>query len=566
MFEGCKKWTLTNENSIILAIIVFAGALRGYNLFHGEGFHPDERGIQMITSNLSWQNLNAQNFHYGSFAYYLCWFTSKLLSIFWSNADSYDFRFELGRCFAVLFGCLAVGGIYVLARLISFDFRIPFLAAFFLATNVFHLQLSRFYTVDILLTTISIVSLYCCCRLVDNPQFNKFFAISFGLAFANKIAALTLLIPYSITLLLLLFRKSVTKGLKLATRRVLELIVISGLTVLIVEPFMFLDFDKFVADNRTQIDMVKGSWVPPYTLQYVDTVPYLYHLKQMFFYTVGLPLAPLALIGLFLVVLDLRNNLNYKHLVILSWFFAVFLSIAGMQVKFPRYLLSLYPLICFFGGCGLVALVEKLKFSQFLPPLLMTSVLAVVSLQAISWDGIYSTPHVYETASEWIYKNIPVNSKLAEMHWDDRLPLELLGHQAFSYRYLEIPIYENETPGRIDNILNMLSSADYLVFPSGRPYGAFPHAADQYPLTMSFFRELFAGQLGYQLVAKFKVGPSLSFLHFNDELADESFSLYDHPKVTIFKNEKRLSLSELNQIIQKSGSVTDQDWKMFMLH
>ncbi len=46
---------------------------------------------------------------------------------------------------------------------------------------------------------------------------------------------------------------------------------------------------------------------------------------------------------------------------------------------------------------------------------------------------------------------------------------------------------------------------------------------------------MFAGQLGYDLVATFEVYPTLGPIVINDQAAEEAFTFYDHPKVLIFQ-------------------------------
>ncbi len=45
----------------------------------------------------------------------------------------------------------------------------------------------------------------------------------------------------------------------------------------------------------------------------------------------------------------------------------------------------------------------------------------------------------------------------------------------------------------------------------------------------------FEGQLGFELVETFTSYPSLGNWEFNDQFAEEAFSVYDHPKVMIFR-------------------------------
>ena len=66
-------------------------------------------------------------------------------------------------------------------------------------------------------------------------------------------------------------------------------------------------------------------------------------------------------------------------------------------------------------------------------------------------------------------------------------------------------------------------------------------------MTSQYYRQLFAGELGYELVADFSAYPQLGNWVLRDDHADESFSVYDHPHAFVFRNTGRLSKDELVQ-------------------
>ena len=59
-------------------------------------------------------------------------------------------------------------------------------------------------------------------------------------------------------------------------------------------------------------------------------------------------------------------------------------------------------------------------------------------------------------------------------------------------------------------------------------------------MASQYYRMLFAGDLGYRPVAEFTAYPRLGGLVIRDDNADESFSVYDHPRVLVFENVDRL--------------------------
>jgi hypothetical protein len=141
-------WLFSRRTDIIilLAIIAVGVGLRLTGLNHALGTHPDERHIVQVTSTLQANKMNPKSFAYGSFSFYAAWGFAQLLKPFWKEATSYDGLFITGRTFCILMGGLAIALSYYLSILLYRRSVVGLIAAFFLAFNVFHLQLSRFFT------------------------------------------------------------------------------------------------------------------------------------------------------------------------------------------------------------------------------------------------------------------------------------------------------------------------------------------------------------------------------------------------------------------------------------
>ena len=52
---------------------------------------------------------------------------------------------------------------------------------------------------------------------------------------------------------------------------------------------------------------------------------------------------------------------------------------------------------------------------------------------------------------------------------------------------------------------------------------------------MSTDRDLFAGRLGFRLMRGFEVSPSLFGVPIDDDAAEMTFALFDHPDVFVFE-------------------------------
>ncbi|MFH1560955.1 MAG: hypothetical protein ABID04_00005, partial [Patescibacteria group bacterium] len=85
-------------------------------------------------------------------------------------------------------------------------------------------------------------------------------------------------------------------------------------------------------------------------------------------------------------------------------------------------------------------------------------------------------------------------------------------------------------------------------------YGSIPKVDSRYPIAKNYYELLFSGSLGFSRVAQFSSYPCF-FLPMvikfclKDDFADETFTVYDHPKVIIFENRAKFSKERIYEII-----------------
>ena len=105
----------------------------------------------------------------------------------------------------------------------------------------------------------------------------------------------------------------------------------------------------------------------------------------------------------------------------------------------------------------------------------------------------------------------------------------------------ELPDDQN----KITDQYHKLQRSDYIIIASNRLYTPLQRLNDCavfekcYPLTAQYYQDLFDGKLGFVKIAEFTSYPRIKLGNFwitiNDDDADESFTVYDHPKIMIFK-------------------------------
>ena len=211
---------------------------------------------------------------------------------------------------------------------------------------------------------------------------------------------------------------------------------------------------------------------------------------------------------------------------------------------------------------------------------LLAVIIAATVWYAIAFAGIYSRPHTAVAASNWINANIPPGAAIvnAGSLWDERIPD--LGR----YRIWEFPAYHRPDDDRkIAELTTELADADYLVFYSNRAYGAVARLPEEFPLSSAFYRQLFAGNLGYGLERGFTSYPALTGVALRDNpygranlpapalapggsagqpggivinlgYADENVVAYDHPQTLLFRNVARLPAHILHQRINDAAA------------
>jgi hypothetical protein len=274
----------------------------------------------------------------------------------------------------------------------------------------------------------------------------------------------------------------------------------------------------------------------------VGTTPYLYHLKNLILWGMGIPLGSLSILAVFWIIFRLikeipkpgNENQEAKSLILAVFCLSYFLVVGRFAVKFMRYLLPLYPIFCLFAAYFIRFLIANhQKTGKII--LLVTSIITL--LWVISFSAIYHKPNTRLSATRWINQNIPKGAKIAIEHWDDQIPLQ------GDYQFLTMPMYEpDQSSSKWQQVNQNLKSTDYLILASNRLYVPLQRLSDCqknkicYPKTARYYRELFNGKLGFKKIAEFTSYPQFSI---NDDEADESFTVYDHPKVIIFKNTNR---------------------------
>jgi YYY domain-containing protein len=487
-----------------------------------------------------------------------------------------------GRALSVLFDLGTVYIAYLLGRRV-YGQVVGLLAAALTAVAVMHVQLSHFSTFDVITTffvTLSVYGSVCIVQARERIVWPSIWAgMAAGLAVASKFSALPLLAALVLAHVLRATRIARAAGpeghlsvgllLRRSTAGMLLSLISALVAFAVTSPFAILDARLYLKQILEQGSMVRGQADWPFTRQYRNTTPFLYQIVQQVRWGLGWPLGVAAFAGFLWVTVRQFRRARAEELVMLGWAIPYFLLTGSFMVKFMRYMLPLLPLFITMGAAllwelgqwgnrqigkwasGLPLRTTALRAFGAVLSALPYLVLVATALYALAFARVYAQTHPWIQASRWIYENVPDGSAIAREHWDDDLPIGLPEPQANpgAHGYdmrpeLKLPMYEPDSYAKYDLVRSILRRADYLVLATNRLYRTIPRLPERYPISTEFYRLLFAGRLGYERQVEFTAYPGWFGIEIIDDDADESFTVYDHPKPIVFRKVRDLDDTE----------------------
>ncbi|QQS43360.1 glycosyltransferase family 39 protein [Candidatus Roizmanbacteria bacterium] len=576
------------KHKLLLVILLLAVFLRIYGLNWDSGyhFHPDERMLIMVTERITFfSQLNPDFFNYGSLPVYILAAVAQLSQSFTQMPiDTYDGLLPVGRLLSTINDLIVVVLIYSIAYNLFKNRAVAAWGSFFYAVAFFPIQNSHFFIVDTFLNLFITLLLFLLLQYQQHPSFRK--AVIIGIVYAAALTTkVTPVIFAPVLLFVLFFPKTVHENifdrirflfqkdrfkslnsiiLKNRSTAVLAFTLTTLLFSFLFMPYGYIEWQRFLKDVLLQVRMNSDPYVFPYTLQYIGTLPYLYYLENIFLWGLGPVISVFSLIGIGVwfaqtihssshikkISVALTKILHSPFTVIFLFYLLYFVIIGKSAVKFMRYMLVMYPFFAVMAGYGASVVMDLYKphggffsRSMLIPRLAVgVSIICFSLLWTLPFLSIYSTKSTRITATEWINNAVPAGSIIAVEHWDDRVPIYDHG----KYQYEELTLYDIPDNEFKWNILNeKLERSDYIVIASNRLYIPLQRLQECdehgrcYPMTGEYYRRLFANERGFVKVAEFTSYPRLTIgnwqLKIIDDHADESFTVYDHPKIMVFK-------------------------------
>lgn len=568
-------------NLAILTVLILALFFRlyGLNWDQNQHLHPDERFLTMVTGAVEWPSslanylnphistLNPYSagydfFVYGTLPLKIVKFIASVIRF-----DSFDYNniTLVGRLVSALLDVATVFLVFKIGKKI-FNKKVGMFSSFFYTISVLPIQLSHFYAVDTFANFFLVLAFYFLVLSFINPKRHVsgvLIGIAFGFALASKISSLFLL-PTILVGFSLAYLKA--RKLKDFSLNLFAFLFFAYISFRLSDPRVFSSanflnpiLNPIFLNNLKQLQSFSDpeTYFPP-AIQWIKTTPVIFSLKNMMLWGLGIPLGILTLFGvgysfwrsLQLIVSFAKKPLmffrnitsnNFGHILLLLTTIPLFAYQSVQFVKTLRYFYPIYPFLSIISACFIFKVYQVLENKlnkKYLIGLLFT-IIVVLFVWPISFISIYAHPHSRVSASEWIYNNIPVGSKISCEHWDDCLPLSLENRNVHTQNYevITLELFNPDTADKWEKVNAQLKEVDYLILSSNRLWGTIPKVPEKYPITSIFYENLFSEKLQFAKVAEITSYPTIPLLNLQipDDLADEQFTVFDHPKVMIFK-------------------------------
>ena len=293
-----------------------------------------------------------------------------------------------------------------------------------------------------------------------------------------------------------------------------------------------------------------GALHPPpgWTIQFVGTVPLLYHFMHVFPYAWGWPLTALLTCGWLCGLYWLTRRGPQPGRFVCASALVILLTLLALWMKMTRYIAPLTPILCVLAGAMLArGWASPRRFVACFAAAAFVLVWGFSLLWCGGYVSIYSQTDGRIAAARWLAQNAGEGDNVA-LEKDDAWGIngeEMLQQSgAFTVeRYDPLHIMHDEmltgpSPEGMARkrayLGQRLANADYLVITDNNP-GRLSALANQFPVMTGLYGQLIADEGQFQRVAR--LGPTWRFLGraVDDSGSEPTFRLFDHPRVEVFR-------------------------------
>ncbi len=554
LFDQVNAW-LEKPNNVkraLALIVVFGGILRFYNPNWDGGYqgHPDEINIAKAAVKVHFfSHMDPEFYSYGGFIIYSMRAVAVLLHHLTGHETWVNDPWSMSVAGRLVVAACSTITIYFFYKLFEelINKKWGLYAALLCATTVGFIQYSHYAVSDAPLFMWLTILCYLSIRTSKNDQWFNWMLLgaASGMAIGTKTTAFAFLIIPSLTWLILFLK---TKDKKLY-RYGAVCAIATILAFLIISPYTIMNYEGYKAAMDLEQGIATGRYPKPFTLQFQGSPPYVLPFINLFWH-MGVLMPLLGFVGAGYLLWSMYAKKRWLELlpIVITGAF-VFLYIGQWYAKYIRYMVPVEVVLLITGVVFLYSLRTYVSQSS-----LYKWCIGIVALSSMLWTILYMPVWIRTNtkvvASDWLYTQMPNGGNVVAEAWDYVLPLNYRPQKPVKIRSYPIDAFEKDTDEKLFWTCKILAMGDYYAISSRRVYVTILHHRDQYPLMGKMYDRLFDGAIGYREVKRFTSYPGFGPFVLNDDASEETFQVYEHPVVRIFKNEKKLTEDEICKIIR----------------
>jgi 4-amino-4-deoxy-L-arabinose transferase-like glycosyltransferase len=463
----------------------------------------------------------------------------------------------MGRAISALMGTATVLVVYFVGKRVSGRIG-GLLAASLLATTVVHIAESHSFRVDLAMMFFVTLAWLAALRIADEGRWSDYLwagALA-GAAIGSKFSAAFILGVIAVAHLATPRRPQTAndaRGWLTWAARGLSPLVMCALVFVIVNPMSILYYQKFRQDILDQIvNPLTGVSKPIWIAQFTDVQPQLFWFTTNLWWGLGPAFELWGLLGI-AWLLWRRTRIT---IVAASFPLIYFLTAGGTIAPMARYALPLAPAFAVAAGALSEFLLSTRRW-RTAAMALTTVVVATTAVYALAYMNIYRSPDARLEASRYLSATVPAGSRILvepshsipptgsylqnqDFHGDYVLwGARTERHDYYNLYTLDAYVYlysqRANAAQKAEYIQSRLGLVDYIVMDDFyvQLYRHLPEA--EHGVVKRYYEQLFNGELGFDLVRTFKVYPSFLGVTINDDAAELSSRMNDHPRVYVFK-------------------------------
>lgn len=528
-------------------ILTLIGALLRFthlNWDAGGRLHPDEALIINGALSIKFFSQLFPGFHdYNGLSVYLVKLTSLVVAFLsgkqWLMQTPEGITL-VGRYLSAFFATLTIPVMYIIGTKL-WNRHVAILGALLVTFSPLCIQLAHFYTTDTLLLFLLSMLLYFFVSYWKAPRtyFIIGLGITAGLLLATKSTGF-LMLPLPIAALF--FRRNTTSSI---FGHISIFLVVCMALFFITSPYSFIDFPGFLNRTRYLSNVVSGKLQQDWTIQFRDTNGLFWIPNALYAFGISAIVGFIGILGTLVQKRMWRTHRNEFILALWATGFLLFLSLTFL--KFIRYSLPLLPFLTLFGAKWMWD-IRNIRVKH----VLIRFVLLVQILWGTMFFHVYLVSHTSLEAANWISRNVPGRSVILLEYSNSILKfsgpkLAANQYQTILFNFYTLP----DNVEKIEKLNTLLRESDYIILESPKAKNTVLRHKYLYPYTSRFYEKLISASPDFTNIAAFTSYPRLGPLVLNDESSEETFTVFDHPTITIYKvNHQSIAVTTTNVLPQ----------------